>query len=366
MRSYDSIEECMKDYAAFMIGRHPELKGVTDVDLVITQALKGYATNPSYQSDIRQIINRFDLTRYDVPLAVDNASDQDTASETESNSSMVTESALSEAESAVSDAETESETDTNSAAEFAVSESTESAESAESASESVTTAKAEASDNGDESKPANEETASADSKVSSASSDSSSGASSQSDPSEKEGAYRKDQTDYTAGQMDQIEQIVASYESTYDGALAVISTAMNRADVNFGGFGTNADEQLTAQGQYGYTASAAYPNDPVIPDAVRKAVEDCLKRGIRNTEANTVLSQSSDDAVQIGLHWFIVTNAPSEAEDAQASAASGPVDDQGGVESEGNANAVSSNNRQTDPSDAEKADEEETQTVLSE
>ncbi|MDO5701971.1 MAG: NlpC/P60 family protein, partial [Lachnospiraceae bacterium] len=65
MRLYEDMEACMEDYAAFKVGLHPNLIGVTDVDMVIAVGLKGYATNPNYESEIKAIIDRYGLTRFD-------------------------------------------------------------------------------------------------------------------------------------------------------------------------------------------------------------------------------------------------------------------------------------------------------------
>lgn len=65
MRTYEDIESCLEDYAAFKIGVHPDLRGVTDIDRVISEGLKGYATNPNYQSTIKSIISKYNLTALD-------------------------------------------------------------------------------------------------------------------------------------------------------------------------------------------------------------------------------------------------------------------------------------------------------------
>ena len=65
MRTYEDMEACMEDYAAYKIGMHPEMTGVTDTAQVIATALEGYATDPDYQPSIARIIERYDLTRYD-------------------------------------------------------------------------------------------------------------------------------------------------------------------------------------------------------------------------------------------------------------------------------------------------------------
>ena len=77
-------------------------------------------------------------------------------------------------------------------------------------------------------------------------------------------------------------------DTSYDGAMAVISCVMNRADENYGGFGTTALEQLKAEGQFCYSAAVS---DPIyyqrrlggnVPDYVKQAISDCLTLGIRS------------------------------------------------------------------------------------
>lgn len=77
--------------------------------------------------------------------------------------------------------------------------------------------------------------------------------------------------------------VAAECNSSYDGALAVISCVMNRVDSGKWG-GRDAVSVLTAPGQF-----AAYFNGPYkkylggkYPAHVKKAVMDCMDRGIRN------------------------------------------------------------------------------------
>ena len=139
--------------------------------------------------------------------------------------------------------------------------------------------------------------------------------------SEQTGMYRTDATDYTQDQLELIWAIVAEEDDiSYDGALAVISSVMNRADQNFGGFGMNALAQLTADGQYCYSPSVA---DPIyyqrrlggnVPDYVKQAVDDCLKRGIRSHNYNT-FSTAGGSGIQIGSNWYYDADGPEDLED---------------------------------------------------
>ena len=106
--------------------------------------------------------------------------------------------------------------------------------------------------------------------------------------------------------------IVAQEDNgSYKGALAVISSAMNRTESSKWGYcGRTAMEQLTAPGQY------CYSNDTYwmarlggnVPDYVKTAVNDCLKKGIRNHNHTSFRSTkgkvTGPDAVQIGGNWF--------------------------------------------------------------
>ena len=121
-----------------------------------------------------------------------------------------------------------------------------------------------------------------------------------------------DGTDYTQEDMDLIWAIVAQEDDTsYEGALAVISSAMNRADINYGGYGTTALAQLTADGQYCYSPKVSDPSlwqrrlNGNVPVDVMEAVEDCLTKGIRNNAyLNFRSSNRTGDYVQIGSNWY--------------------------------------------------------------
>ena len=98
--------------------------------------------------------------------------------------------------------------------------------------------------------------------------------------------HRTDATNYSQSDLELIWAIVAQEDNgSYKGALAVISSAMNRVESPTWSYeGSNALAQLTAPGQY------CYSNDTYwqarlggnVPDYVKQAVNDCLKKGKRN------------------------------------------------------------------------------------
>ena len=96
-----------------------------------------------------------------------------------------------------------------------------------------------------------------------------------------------DSTEYSEDALELIWALVGQECSTnYEGALAVISCVMNRADINYGGYGQSALQQLTAPGQFCYSPLIggnwqARLNGNVA-DYVKEAVSDCLTEGIRN------------------------------------------------------------------------------------
>ena len=129
-------------------------------------------------------------------------------------------------------------------------------------------------------------------------------------------------TVYTEDELELIWAIVAQEDDTsYDGALAVISSVMNRADINYGGFGTTAYEQLTAESQYAYSADV---EDPLyyqrrlggnVPDFVKQAISDCLDSGIRNNSYTSFRDNGSKEgSVQIGANWYFYETASDAAE----------------------------------------------------
>lgn len=124
--------------------------------------------------------------------------------------------------------------------------------------------------------------------------------------------HRKDPSAYDKGQMELIYAIVAQEDNgSYEGALAVITSAMNRTESpNWNSLGGTALEQLTAPGQYCYSLDHYWEArlNGNVPAYVKQAVVDCLKRGIRNHGFTSFRSQkgktTGNAAVQIGGNWF--------------------------------------------------------------
>ncbi|MBQ0058915.1 MAG: C40 family peptidase [Lachnospiraceae bacterium] len=117
---------------------------------------------------------------------------------------------------------------------------------------------------------------------------------------------------YTQDEIELIWAIVAQEDDTsYEGALGVISSAMNRADANYGGYGTTAYAQLTADGQFCYSPKISDPSywqrrlGGNVPEYVKTAVSDCLTQGIRNNSfLNFRSSNRTGNYVQIGSNWY--------------------------------------------------------------
>ena len=128
------------------------------------------------------------------------------------------------------------------------------------------------------------------------------------------GGHKVDGTGYTQAQQELIWAIVAQEDNgSYEGSLAVISTAMNRVDSPRWSYcGSNALQQLTAPGQFCYSIDTYWQArlGGNVPDYTKKAVEDCLKRGIRNHPytcfRSTKGSETGANAVQIGANgnWY--------------------------------------------------------------
>ncbi len=355
MRVYQDIESCMVDYAAFKIGLHPELRGVNDIDAVIDIGLRGYATNPAYKSNIKLLIDKYDLTKYDKPFVID---DDDTVvngeegvdytadGSTESVPEDLTPEALNP-DSFAEIPETIPE-DPESFPELPEAEEEESfpeipettPEEQESYPEYSETVPEEQESYPEYSEDEYEDGSEPDSEdsydfsgefIPEDAGNGSFDASGEGEADEVFGesyddtdavevtsdTYRSDNMNYTPAQMELIWAIVAEEDDiSYDGALAVISAAMNRADQNFGGFGRTAYDQLTADGQYCYSPSVA---DPIyyqrrlggnVPDFVKQAVEDCLRKGIRSHSYNTFSSTSVAGGVLIGSNWYFNAEAP--------------------------------------------------------
>ncbi|MCD7957411.1 MAG: NlpC/P60 family protein [Lachnospiraceae bacterium] len=113
-----------------------------------------------------------------------------------------------------------------------------------------------------------------------------------------------DNTDYTEEQMEIIWAIVCQEDGgSYAGALAVISTAMNRVDsAQWSHLGSNAYEQLTASGQFCYSIDSYWQRylGGNVPDYVKQAVSDCLGNGIRNHSHTSFRSYYTEGSEQIG------------------------------------------------------------------
>ena len=130
-----------------------------------------------------------------------------------------------------------------------------------------------------------------------------------------ETGFRTDRTEYSQKQMELIWAIVAQEDNgSYQGALAVISSAMNRTESGKWGYeGGNALSQLTAPGQYCYSMDSYWKQrlNGNVPDYVKQAVDDCLRRGIRNHNFTSFRSRKGKTtgagAVQIGGNWFFDT-----------------------------------------------------------
>ena len=127
-----------------------------------------------------------------------------------------------------------------------------------------------------------------------------------------EGGNRQDGSIYSQEQLELIWAIVAQEDNgSYEGALAVISSAMNRTESGrWGGCGGDALTQLTAPGQYCYSLDDYWrPRlGGNVPEYVKQAVNDCLVKGIRNHHYTSFRSRkgktTGNDAVQIGGNWY--------------------------------------------------------------
>ena len=128
------------------------------------------------------------------------------------------------------------------------------------------------------------------------------------------GGNQTDGTVYTQEQLELIWAIVAQEDNgSYDGALAVITSAMNRTEsARWSYCGSNALQQLTANGQYCYSIDNYWRSrlGGNVPGYVIEAVHDCLKKGIRNHPYTCFRSTKGKvtgaDAVQIGNggNWY--------------------------------------------------------------
>ena len=135
-----------------------------------------------------------------------------------------------------------------------------------------------------------------------------------------------DSASYTYDEMEILCATVAQEcDSSYEGALAVISCMMNRADMNYGGYGTTAFAQATATGEWAwdmpghedwhdYCIARMQGGFGGIPDHVRQAVSDCLSGGVRNhpytnmysshEKAEAATGRVITDYAEIGTNCF--------------------------------------------------------------
>lgn len=117
---------------------------------------------------------------------------------------------------------------------------------------------------------------------------------------------------YSKEEIELIWAVVAQECSTgYEGALAVASCAMNRADINYGGHGTDILSQLKAPNQFCYSPSVSDPSlwqsrlGGNVADFVKQAVNDCIKEGKRNHKFLSFRSNPvGDSSVDIGGNWY--------------------------------------------------------------
>lgn len=124
--------------------------------------------------------------------------------------------------------------------------------------------------------------------------------------------HARDLTNYSQEQMELIWAVVGQEDrGSYEGALAVISSIMNRTESpQWRSLGSTALEQIKAPTQYCYSNDTHWHKllGGNVPECVKTAVHDCLKRGIRNNPFTSFRSEkgvvTGPDAVQIGGNWF--------------------------------------------------------------
>ena len=120
------------------------------------------------------------------------------------------------------------------------------------------------------------------------------------------GAYGSDTTDYSREELELIWAIVQQEDNgSYEGALAVISCAMNRVDSSKWSYaGNNALKQLTAPGQFCYSIDNHWRKwlGGNAYDYVKKAVDDCLNKGIRNHGYTSFRSRQGSETGTAGAY----------------------------------------------------------------
>lgn len=116
---------------------------------------------------------------------------------------------------------------------------------------------------------------------------------------------------YSKEQLELLWAITAQECSTsYDGALAVITCAMNRASMNYGGYGTDPLSQYMAPNQFCYSPSVSDPSlwqrrlGGNVDEFVKQAVYDCLSGGKRNHQFTSFRGNPVPGAVNIGDNWY--------------------------------------------------------------
>lgn len=117
---------------------------------------------------------------------------------------------------------------------------------------------------------------------------------------------------YSQEELELIWAVVAQEcNISYDGALAVITCAANRADINYGGHGTDVLSQLTAPSQFAYSPAVSDPSlwqarlNGNVPEYVKQAVSDCLDSGVRNHNYLSFRSNPvGENSVNIGDNWY--------------------------------------------------------------
>ena len=369
MRCYSSLEDCFKDFASFRMWMHPELDSLKDdYEAYLHLAVLGYATDPSYEENLASIIKKYDLRKYDDAnetvldeIDMDKlVSDAESAASGNEESRQAVINTVSEAANAGweeygvapslltamavninfnidTEVLTESnnlfvvpadDTWTGDVVETQAQITVEKAEDEEKVelkkydtlTEACTDYAAELADQypdivglvdpeklaamvgGEESEKINETYE----KYNLGKLDT--------DPMfrSETGIEAVDNTAYTQDELELIWAIVAQEDDqSYEGALAVISSAMNRADANYGGYGRTALSQLTADGQYCYSPKVSDPSlwerrlGGNVPEDVKRAVEDCLTKGIRNNAyLNFRSTNRTGSYVKIGANWY--------------------------------------------------------------
>lgn len=116
---------------------------------------------------------------------------------------------------------------------------------------------------------------------------------------------------YTQEQLELLWAITAQECSTsYEGALAVITCAMNRASTNYGGYGTDPLSQYMAPNQFCYSPSVSDPSlwqrrlNGNVDEFVKQAVYDCVIGGKRNHRFTSFRGNPVSGAVNIGDNWY--------------------------------------------------------------